>query len=149
MTTTKRKLITALWAIPAVLVLSAAGYGAKMLLPPPGDLDYATTQTSKQGTFTATIEPGADPIVINQIHTWTIDVAMADGAPLDPSAITIDGGMPQHGHGLPTEPQVTRDLGDGKFEVEGMKFNMPGWWVVNVHVQTPAGEDQATFNLNL
>jgi hypothetical protein len=74
---------------------------------------------------------------------------MADGTPIEPAAITVDGGMPQHGHGLPTVPQVTRNLGDGKFEVEGMKFNMPGWWVVNVHVATPSGQDKATFNLTL
>ncbi|HHY48964.1 MAG TPA: auxin-binding protein, partial [Alphaproteobacteria bacterium] len=43
----------------------------------------------------------------------------------------------------------TENLGDGRFSVEGMKFNMPGWWVVNIHVQTPGGEDTATFNLNL
>ena len=43
----------------------------------------------------------------------------------------------------------TIDLGDGRFEVEGMLFSMPGWWVVNVHVETAAGTDQATFNFQL
>jgi hypothetical protein len=57
--------------------------------------------------------------------------------------------MPQHGHGLPTEPRVTRGLGDGKFEVEGLEFSMTGWWVVNVHVETAFGQDEATFNFNL
>lgn len=140
----KRNLI--LWAIPAALILGGVGaYAASMMGPPPADLDYATTQKSEQGSFTATIEPPTAPIAINQIHNWTIDVVRADGTPVDTAAIMIDGGMPQHGHGLPTRPQVTRDLGGGKFEVEGMKFNMPGWWVVNVHV----GDDTATFNLSL
>ncbi len=149
-TPNKRKWSWTLWAIPLVIVLGgAAFYGIRMMLPPPDDLDLARTQASEKGAFTATIEPGAEPIGINQIHTWTIDVDMADGTPIEPAAITVDGGMPQHGHGLPTVPQVTRNLGDGKFEVEGMKFNMPGWWVVNVHVATPSGEDKATFNLTL
>jgi hypothetical protein len=137
-------------AAPLVVVLGGlAAWGMNMVAPPPADLDLARTQQSENGTFTATIEPGAGPIAINQMHSWTIDVDMADGAPVEVAAITVDGGMPQHGHGLPTAPQVTQSLGDGRFAVEGMKFNMPGWWVVKVHVTTPAGEDTATFNLTL
>lgn len=151
MATKKRNLsLLLLTGIPAVVVLGAAAvYGARMMTPPPSDLDYSWTRTSEAGTFTATIEPGMDPIAINQIHGWTVEVKMADGSKVDPQAITVDGGMPQHGHGLPTKPQVTEDLGNGRYAVEGMKFNMPGWWVVNVHVKTPEGEDTATFNLNL
>lgn len=150
MTRTKRKFTWVFWALPVVLVLGLAAYfGLRMMAPPPADLDLARTKASEKGTFTATIEPGAEPISINELHGWTISVEMADGTPVDPSAIKVDGGMPQHGHGLPTAPQVTRELGDGRFEVEGMKFNMPGWWVVNVHVATAAGEDTATFNLTL
>ena len=44
------------------------------------------------------------------------------------AAITVDGGMPQHGHGFPTRPRVTRDLDDGTYLLEGMKFSMTGWW---------------------
>ena len=65
------------------------------------------------------------------------------------AAITIDGGMPQHGHGLPTQPEVSANLGAGRYQVEGMKFNMPGWWVVNLSVNGPAGADTVTFNLVL
>lgn len=148
--TNKRKWTWLLWAVPAVAVLGVVGaHGAMMLVPPPADLDYSTTRASDLGAFTATIEPGAEPIAIGEVQTWTIDVAMADGKPVDLAAITVDGGMPLHGHGLPSEPQVTRDLGDGRFEVEGLKFSMGGWWVVNVHVDTPDGEDKATFNLAL
>jgi hypothetical protein len=142
----RKRNLTVLWAVPAILAVGGAvAYAANMMGPAPADLDYATTQQSAAGTFTATIEPPAAPIAMNQIHTWTIDVSRTDGTPVDVAEITVDGGMPQHGHGLPTTPQVTKDLGGGRFEVEGMKFNMPGWWVVNVHV----GDDEATFNLSL
>jgi hypothetical protein len=148
-TITRPKIHWALWAVPAGVVLAgAAVFGIRMLLPPPADLDLSRTQISEQALFVATIEPPA-AISINQIHTWTIEVKLADGTALAPTDISIDGGMPQHGHGLPTVPQVTRDLGNGKYEVAGMKFNMPGWWVVNVHVATPSGADEATFNLTL
>ena len=72
-----------------------------------------------------------------------------DGTPLEHADLSIDGGMPQHGHGLPTEPQVTEDLGGGRYKVEGMKFNMPGWWTITLKVSGAAGTDSATFNLTL
>ena len=139
----------ALWAIPAVLVLGGVAFGAKMLMPAPADLDYALTRPSDLGTFTATVIPASDPIVIEEPQTWTVEIAMADGTSPDLADITVDGGMPQHGHGLPAEPKVTRDLGGGKYQVEGMLFSMGGWWVVNVHVETSAGPDRATFNFQL
>jgi hypothetical protein len=33
--------------------------------------------------------------------------------------------------------------------VEGMRFNMGGWWVVKFRVDAPAGPDSVVFNLDL
>ena len=63
--------------------------------------------------------------------------------------IIVDGGMPQHGHGLPTKPLVTAHLGEGKHVVDGMKFNMGGWWVVKLTIDGAKGSDVVTFNLKL
>jgi len=63
--------------------------------------------------------------------------------------MVVDGGMPQHGHGLPTKPRVTRDPGNGDHLVEGMKFNMGGWWVVKFRVNATTGSDSLVFNLKL
>ena len=60
--------------------------------------------------------------------------------------IEVDGGMPQHGHGLPTRPQVTRELPGGGYLIEGMKFSMSGWWEVKLAIEGPAGADRVTFN---
>jgi hypothetical protein len=57
--------------------------------------------------------------------------------------------MPQHGHGLPTSPQVTQNLGNGDYLVEGMKFQMPGWWEVRFSISAGAQTDTITFNLTL
>ena len=40
--------------------------------------------------------------------------------------LKVDGDMPQHGHGLPTRPRVTRNLGNGDYQIEGVKFQMGG-----------------------
>lgn len=133
-------------ALAAVLV-AAGGHGIMMLWPAPAELDYSLTRTSAKGTFVASLETG--PLALNRPQRWILDVESTDGAPIEIDALKLDGGMPLHGHGLPAEPNVARDLGHGRFEVSGVLFSMPGWWVVNVHVDTASGPDTATFNFKL
>ena len=138
------------WLAPVALVVAGgAVMAAKMMQPPPADLDYALSKKTDGGLYIGTLEPGLDPVTVGPIHNWTIEVKTVDGVPVEHASISIDGGMPQHGHGLPTKPQVTQDLGDGRYLIEGMKFNMPGWWVIEIDIDGAAGTDVATFNLSL
>jgi hypothetical protein len=57
--------------------------------------------------------------------------------------------MPQHGHGLPTRPQVTKGTGAGVYQIEGVRFSMGGWWTFVLDIQGAAGTDRVTFNLGL
>ena len=146
---TKKKHVW-LWLAPVALVVAGgAVMAAKMMQPPPADLDYALSKTTDGGLYIGTLEPELDPVTVGPIHNWTIEVKTVDGVPVEHASISIDGGMPQHGHGLPTKPQVTQDLGDGRYLIEGMKFNMPGWWVIEIDIDGAAGTDVATFNLSL
>jgi hypothetical protein len=123
--------------------------GCMMFAKPPQGLDYSRTRTSASGLYRATIRPQGDSIPHGKLHRWTLHLETAAGAPVDSVTIAVDGGMPQHGHGLPTKPRVTRELGDGDHLVEGMKFNMGGWWVVKFRVSAAAGQDSVVFNLKL
>ena len=71
------------------------------------------------------------------------------GEPVTGAMIMVDGGMPAHGHGLPTKPEVTGEKERGVYLVEGMKFTMPGWWEVEFHLKSKEKEDRVTFNLKL
>jgi len=115
----------------------------------PSDLDLSTTRTSANGLFKATIHPIVDPIPINEIHNWNLHVETLDGAPVENASISVDGDMPQHGHGMPTTPVVNQYLGNGDYLVEGMKFQMTGWWVVNFNVTAGSRIDRLSFNLLL
>ena len=115
----------------------------------PKNLDYSRTRSSERGVYRGTIHPAGDSIPEGKLQSWTLHLETATGASVDSASVTIDGGMPQHGHGLPTKPQVTRDLGNGDHLVEGMKFNMSGWWVVKFHVSSAAGNDSLVFNISL
>jgi hypothetical protein len=57
--------------------------------------------------------------------------------------------MPEHDHGLPTAPQVTRYLGNGDYLVEGIKFLMNGWWQMSFLITAGEQRDSVTFNLVL
>jgi len=57
--------------------------------------------------------------------------------------------MPEHRHGLPTQPEVTKGTGDGDYIVQGLEFSMPGWWVITFHIKTPEADDTVTFNLTV
>lgn len=137
-------------AIPIAAVVLASGvFAAKMMEGPPADLDLALSKPTVHGTYVASVAADQSPIPVGSIHTWTVKVTTPDGMPAEHVSIAIDGGMPQHGHGLPTKPEVTTDLGEGNHLIEGMKFNMPGWWTLTVSIDGPKGADKATFNVVL
>jgi hypothetical protein len=130
-------------------LLTGLTSGCMLFARPPKDLDYGRTRTSEAGLYRGTIRPQGDTIPQGRLHRWTLHLETAQGAPVAPATVTVDGGMPQHGHGLPTKPRVTRQLDNGDHLVEGMKFNMGGWWVVKFAVSASAGRDTLVFNLKL
>jgi len=120
--------------------------GAAGCATPPGNLDLSLTHPSVDKKFVVALQPPAMPPAINQIHSWQIKVSSPTGTPVTHARIAVDGGMPQHGHGLPTRPQVTQELADGTYLLEGMKFSMTGWWEIKLAIQSAEGSDKVTFN---
>jgi hypothetical protein len=121
------------------------GTGAKR----PAASEFGLGQRSSAGgRYVATLEP-ARPLRPRQMQTVRVTVRDAEGHAIDDAQISIDGGMPQHGHGLPTRPRVTRNLGDGMYEIEGVRFNMGGWWEFRLAIAGSRGADTITFNLDL
>ena len=115
----------------------------------PADLDTSTSLLSDAGLFRVSYSSDPASLPLNQIHTWTIHVETADGQAIDNAEITVDGGMPDMNHGLPTSPQVTENLGNGDYLVEGMKFQMLGWWDMRFNINANGQSDNVTFNLIL
>ena len=98
--------------------------------------------------YIATLAPSR-PLRPRQMQTVRVTVRDVAGHAIDDAQISIDGGMPQHGHGLPTRPRVTRSLGDGVYEIDGVRFNMGGWWEFKLAIAGSHGADTVTFNLDL
>jgi hypothetical protein len=139
--------VVAMGAMGACSHLMMRAHGRDVAPPPVEEFGFGP-RSSGSGIYRAVAEP-ADPIRVGQLHGWTLRIEDAHGVAVDGAAIEVDGGMPQHGHGLPTRPRVTRALGGGAYHVDGIRFNMGGWWEVTFHIAAGAGTDHVTFNLDL
>ena len=156
MSNSKSKLVrVAFWAFGSLLVVAALSLVmmnrmmARMGSGVPSDLDYSTTRVSDQELFRVSYTSSEDRVPVNQMHQWTLHVETPDGQPVEGATIAVEGDMPQHGHGLPTRPQVTKDLGNGDYLVEGMKFQMGGWWVMDFTISADGQTDAVHFNMML
>ncbi len=115
----------------------------------PEKIDTSRTKTSEKGLYRVSYTPEIDPIRINTLHFWKVKVQDASGHPVSGATIKIHGDMPEHGHGLPTEPAVVEEPEPGLYIIDGFKFQMPGWWVVNLEIISPLGMDTVQFQLDL
>jgi hypothetical protein len=115
--------------------------------PPAGEFGFGPRPSAKQ-VYTATLQP-VQPLRLRQLQTVPVRIVDAKGQPVEGARIAIDGGMPEHSHGLPTRPLVKRSLGDGVYEIEGLRFSMGGWWELKLAIESPGGADRVTFNLAL
>ena len=133
-------------------LLAAAGVAAALAWlagcsTPPANLDLSLEKASAAGTYRVALLPPAQAAAINQMHAWKVRLATRDGAPVHDARFVVTGGMPQHGHGLPTQPRVTRELEEGTYLLEGMKFSMTGWWDMRLAIQAGDVADTAVFNV--
>lgn len=76
----------------------------------------------------------------------TVSFTDIKGNAIHPETPLIDGGMPLHGHGLPTSPVLTALEKTGTYRIDGLKYNMPGAWLLGFKIKTPAGEDKVIFD---
>ena len=141
------------FVLVGILVALTALAGGHLLMmrraPVPAASEFGLgPRLSSAGLYTATLFP-IEPLQRRKLQAVQVAITDANGAPIEHANITIDGGMPQHGHGLPTRPRVTKQIGDGVYQIEGVRFNMGGWWEFKLSVTTDSGTDLVTFNLNL
>jgi hypothetical protein len=138
----------------AIVVASLTGCSHVMTMmhggvKPPAKSEFGLgPRSSAAGLYRATLKP-EESLRPRKLHKVEVVITDGNGRAVDGAAITIDGGMPQHGHGLPTRPRVTRNLGEGVYVIEGVRFNMGGWWEFKVAIAGKAGDDTVTFNLAL
>lgn len=122
-------------ASPAVLV-----FGVLLLqIPAPANAaGFIVTYTTPDG-----------PPEINRMHSWILHIESDSGDAIEGAQIEVDGGMPAHDHGLPTRPQVTEELGDGYYRLDGVRFHMRGQWEMVVTIRSDESEETVVISLSL
>lgn len=152
---TRRSLTFAAALAIATTIVGVAGCGHLQMMMQAKDVSRPVAaefgigpRASAAGQFTATLHPD-EALRPRRLQTVRVAIVDAAGRPVEHAAIAIDGGMPQHGHGLPTRPRVTGALGDGLYEIEGLRFNMGGWWELKLAINAAGAADVVTFNLDL
>lgn len=143
----RRSFAYILLAVAIAVAVGIIGYG--MMMTPPDDLDLSREKATARGLYAVSIAPEEEPLQQGPLHNWVLTLKTPDGAPVENATIAVGGGMPQHGHGLPTQPQATAYLGEGRYRVEGVRFNMSGWWEFSFDIKAAPGDDSVVFNLSL
>jgi hypothetical protein len=112
-------------------------------------VDLARTRTSERGLFVASIRPDGPEPSVGPIGTWVLALTTPDGTPVSGAMVRIGGGMPQHDHGFPTEPQVSAAPDPGQYRIEGVKFSMPGLWELRLAIRAGDQSDDVQFNIRI
>lgn len=138
-------LIAAAFAASPPIVRSQSADVASL----PSGPDSTLSGLTAGGSYRLSLRPTSWPVPIGKMHDWVIRLETAAGATFVPRQLVINGGMPGHGHGLPSAPRVTKQLDDGEFLIEGMKFNMGGRWQLVVGITGPSGADEAIIEFSV
>ncbi|WDE14192.1 FixH family protein [Thalassomonas haliotis] len=119
-----------------------------------GKANYSGMAEKEQGAGqTVLSEPASVPL--NEIHQWRLMISDVRGNPVKDVDIEVQGHMPGHVHGLPTKPAVVEEIDAGIYLVDGLKFQMKGWWVMKFILRQEGADssqfadDFFTFNLVL
>lgn len=138
---------------PLWLCLGALACGSREPVPAESPSFGAERPTQlKRYHVALRFEP--DPPPMGELFQVVATVTAPDGTPVEDAKVTIDARMPQHAHGMETDPVVEAGACDaagscrhpgGEYRASGFKFHMGGDWTLLVDVSGPRGIDSTSF----
>jgi len=126
------------YLVMAMVILSLQAHGQA----------EGNSYSSERGLFRVSYESQLQPIAINRIHSWTLSVTDGNGRPVTGADIAIKGGMPQHNHGLATQPTI-EPAAEGKYLLQGLRFHMMGYWELELTIDDGNARDTVMIALAL
>jgi len=125
----------------------------------PEEIDTSSFVLSRERQYFAHIElessDGQAGVVLNRIQAWRLILTDINGDPVSNVVVNFNGYMPGHVHGLPTQPLLTNQIAPGVYRISGVKFQMAGWWVIELELSLVNADgsikpsDNLRFNLAL
>lgn len=135
-----------------LVTLALLGLLASLSTTAAADADrqaFSEQKTSAKGNFHVRYRSTLHPITINRIHHWVLRVETSRGEPVKDALITVEGGMPEHDHGLATSPRVSPTENAGDYLLEGLRFHMPGYWELTLSIKAASVSDTVIIPLQL
>ena len=137
------KLLQQLFFIFCILILTRTAFAQD-------DQDQSSqSRISQKGLYNVTVTSWLKPLQLGRMHAWEAKISTADGKPVTDATIKIGGGMPIHNHGFPTQPEVTKQIKDGIYLIEGVKFSMRGPWILFLDITSNNKTDSVAFDINM
>lgn len=112
------------------------------------------TRVTQLGRYEVALTLEPDPPPIGELFTVVTTVRTQDGFPVEDGKVKVDGWMPDHNHGMQTDPRNDAGVCDaagvcvhkgGIYRAEGFKFHMDGRWSIRVNLEGPRGPDSTSF----
>lgn len=108
-------------------------------------IQWQASQVSENGLYRAQMDCDTMPET-GPFQNCTVSFTDAEGSTITPETLLIDGGMPLHGHGLPTSPVLTPLNKAGTYRIDGLKYNMSGAWLLGFKIKAAKGEGKIIFD---
>lgn len=133
----------------ALIIASALGLGAcrgaERSSEPRGAPGAALAGVGQDGVYAFELSPRPDPPIVGELFEIVTRIRDArTGAPIEGAAFSLSAAMPEHGHGMTTAP-AHRELGGGDYLSEGMKFHMPGAWMITARAAAAGRGDRISL----
>ncbi|MBA2320862.1 MAG: FixH family protein [Deltaproteobacteria bacterium] len=116
---------------------------------------WGAARTTQNGKYEVTLVTEPDPPVRGELFEVSARFTELDGTPIEDGKVSLDARMPQHNHGMMTDPVDDPGHCDaagakcthpgGVYEASGFKFHMGGEWTITVDVVGPRGPDSTSF----
>lgn len=109
----------------------------------------AMEAVSNAGKYFVSVTTHPSPIPDNELFELDLYIAAAAhrDKPLTDIDVRVDAQMPEHQHGMVTQPNLVR-VGD-HFRVEGMQFHMSGHWELYVDISAGGETERAQFRIEM
>jgi hypothetical protein len=104
-----------------------------------GGLDTEGMISSEGGDLLGRFTPDPDPPTFGD-NALDLELATADGTPIEGAAVTLSPFMDAMGHGSPEVP-VVEELGGGEYRATNIVYSMTGEWRLTIAVDTGSVTD--------
>lgn len=129
-------------------LMSFAVFANDTVTPPTIQNGKLVIGSKESDNIVITISGRKNFMALNKIQHWNVELTTLRNTPITAAKLLVDGGMPAHAHGLPTEP-VVEHVNDNVYKIKGIKFSMAGVWVLFIDINTKETAYKLTLEFDL